>query len=38
MDLLIAAQARTNGLLPVTNNEKEFERKEGLRMKNWVKG
>jgi tRNA(fMet)-specific endonuclease VapC len=37
MDLLLAAQARSHGLVLVTNNEKEFKRVEGLRMENWAK-
>ena len=37
MDLLIAAQAITKRLILVTNNTKEFERVEGLKMENWVK-
>jgi tRNA(fMet)-specific endonuclease VapC len=37
MDLLLAAQARSNSLVLVTNNEKEFKRVEGLRIENWAK-
>ena len=37
MDLLIAAQAITKRLILVTNNTKEFERVEGLKIENWVK-
>jgi tRNA(fMet)-specific endonuclease VapC len=37
MDLLLAAQARSHGLVLVTNNEKEFKRVEGLRIENWAK-
>lgn len=37
MDFLIAAQAITKRLILVTNNTKEFERVEGLKMENWVK-
>ena len=37
MDLLLAAQARSYGLVLVTNNEKEFKRVEGLRIENWAK-
>jgi len=35
-DLHIAGQARSEGLTLVTNNLKEFERVEGLRLENWV--
>ena len=35
-DLLIAGHARSEGLVLVTNNEKEFNRVEGLRVENWV--
>ena len=35
-DLLIAAHARAEGLILVTNNAREFERVEGLRVENWV--
>ena len=38
MDLLLAAQARSHGLVLVSNNEKEFKRVEGLRIENWAKG
>jgi len=37
MDALIAAHARSAGLVVVTNNTREFERIEGLRIENWVK-
>ena len=37
MDLLIAAHAKSKGLILVTNNEREFERVEGLKVENWVK-
>lgn len=37
MDLLIAAHARSQGLILVTNNEKEFKHVEGLKVENWVK-
>ena len=37
MDLLLAAQARSHGLVLVTNNEKEFKKVEGLRIENWAK-
>lgn len=35
-DLHIAAHARSEGLILVTNNIKEFERVEALRFDNWV--
>lgn len=35
-DLHIAGHARSEGLTLVTNNLKEFERVEGLRLNNWV--
>lgn len=35
-DLHIAAHARSEGLIVVSNNLKEFERVEGLRLENWV--
>jgi len=35
-DLHIAAHARSEGLTLVTNNLREFERIEGLRLDNWV--
>jgi tRNA(fMet)-specific endonuclease VapC len=38
MDLLLAAQARSKKLILVTNNTGEFERVEGLRIEDWVKG
>jgi len=37
IDLLLAAQAKTKKLILVTNNVKEFERIEGLKIENWVK-
>jgi tRNA(fMet)-specific endonuclease VapC len=37
MDMLIGAHAMSSGLTLVTNNEKEFERIEGLRIENWTK-
>lgn len=37
MDLLLAAQAKTKRLIMVTNNTREFERLEGLKIENWVK-
>jgi len=36
LDLLIAAHAQTLGLTLVTNNTREFERIEGLKLENWV--
>lgn len=35
-DLLIAAHACSLGLTLITNNIREFERVEGLRLENWV--
>ena len=35
-DQLIAGHARSQGLVLVTNNEKEFARVTGLRKENWV--
>ena len=35
-DLWLAAHARAEGWILVTNNEREFARVEGLRMENWV--
>lgn len=35
-DLHIAGHARSEGLTVVTNNLREFERVEGLRLENWV--
>jgi tRNA(fMet)-specific endonuclease VapC len=35
-DLHIAGHARSEGLILVTNNIKEFERVEALRFENWV--
>jgi tRNA(fMet)-specific endonuclease VapC len=35
-DLHIAGHARSQGLTLVTNNLREFERVEGLRLENWV--
>lgn len=37
MDLLIASQAVSRGVVLVTNNEGEFKRIKGLRIENWVK-
>lgn len=36
MDMLIAAHAMSRGLTLVTNNTREFERIEGLRIENWT--
>jgi len=35
-DMLIAAHARSEGLMLVTNNVREFQRMPGLRVDNWV--
>ena len=35
-DQMIAGHARSEGLILVTNNLKEFERVAGLRLENWV--
>ncbi len=35
-DLHIAGHARGEGLIVVTNNEKEFTRVDGLRVENWL--
>lgn len=35
-DLHIGAHARSEGLVIVTNNAKEFDRIDGLRLENWV--
>ncbi len=35
-DLMIAAHARSRGLILVSNNIKEFNRVPGLRVENWV--
>jgi len=37
-DLWIAAHAKSCGLTVVTNNEREFQRVEGLAVQNWAKG
>jgi tRNA(fMet)-specific endonuclease VapC len=34
--MLIGAHARSEGLIVVTNNMREFERMPGLRVENWV--
>ncbi|WP_417912960.1 type II toxin-antitoxin system tRNA(fMet)-specific endonuclease VapC [Candidatus Electronema sp. TJ] len=36
LDMLIAAQALSGGLILVTNNEKEFQRIPGLKIENWA--
>jgi len=36
IDLMIAAVAMANSAIVVTNNEKEFERIEGLKIENWT--
>lgn len=36
LDLLIGAHALALGAILVTNNEREFERVEGLRIENWT--
>lgn len=35
-DIHIAAHARSEGLVLVTNNEREFKRVAGLRVENWI--
>ncbi len=35
-DTLIGAHARSEGLIVVTNNVREFERMPGIRIENWV--
>lgn len=35
-DMMLAGQARSQGLIMVTNNIKEFEKVPGLRLENWV--
>ncbi len=37
MDMLIAAHARSKGLILVTNNTREFFRVDGLSVDNWAK-
>ena len=34
--MMIGAHARSEGLVLVTNNLREFERMDGLRIENWV--
>jgi len=36
MDMLIAAHAKSKGLVVVTNNLREFERIEDLKLENWM--
>lgn len=36
LDELIAAHAKANDMILVTNNTREFERVEGLQLENWV--
>lgn len=36
LDMLIGAHARSEGLIVVTNNEREFVRMPGLRVENWA--
>lgn len=35
-DLMIGGHARSEGLVLVTNNEREFARMSGLRVENWI--
>lgn len=37
MDMLLAAQARSKGIVLVTNNEREFGKVPGLQLENWTK-
>ena len=37
MDMLIGAQAVSNNLILVTNNVKEFERIDGIKIANWIR-
>jgi len=37
-DMLIAAHAKSLGLIAVTNNTREFERVEGLMLEDWYEG
>ena len=36
LDMLIAAHAKSEGLVMVTNNVREFERVPGLKIENWA--
>lgn len=38
LDMLIAAQAQSQGIILVTNNVREFSRIPNLRVENWVEG
>ena len=38
LDMMIAGHAKSLGYTVVTNNTKEFERIDGLRLENWVNG
>lgn len=38
MDMLIAAHAKSKGLILVTNNTREFLRVDGLKVEDWVQG
>lgn len=38
LDMMIAGHAKSLGYTVVTNNTKEFERINGLRLENWVNG
>ena len=38
LDMLIAAHALALGVTLVTNNEKEFQRVDGLNIENWARG
>ena len=38
LDMMIAGHAKSLGYSVVTNNIKEFERIDGLRLENWVDG
>ncbi|SOP96152.1 hypothetical protein CFBP4215_00900 [Pseudomonas syringae pv. syringae] len=35
-DQMIAGHARSLGLVVITNNQREFQRVEGLRVEDWV--
>jgi len=35
-DMLLAAHARSEGLILITNNRREFDRISGLRVENWL--
>lgn len=37
-DLHISGHARSEGLILVTNNTREFERVSGIRLENWIQG